>query len=499
MKKLFTILTTIVFFSAHAQKNVLLDQSFWQTKPEVGVVKAEIEKGNKPSEFNPAHFDPVVLAINAQAPNATIKYLIDQPGNDVAKITHDSRTYLHWAANRGNTEIMEYLIAKGANVGSQDSRGNTPLNFAASGGQTDTKVYDILAANGVNLKTALTSEGANALLLAVANDKDLRLTDYFISKGLSLKSTDAAGNNIFAYAARGGNIEVLKALVAKGVPPSDNAFLLAAQGGRRGGSPIEVFQYLESLKLNPKVVGKNGENALHSIVRRPNQNEIVNYFLDKGVDVNQKDEDGNTVLMNAASSNRDTSMIGLILAKTKNSNESNKSRQTALSMAVRGNSADVVKYLVNRGADVNVLDKEGNNLAFYLIESKGGSQGERPGSQSGSNDFELKLKVLKAKGLDITSPQKNGNTLYHLAVAKNDLQLLKSFEGMKIDINSKNQEGLTPLHKAAMLSKDGEMIQYLLSMGAKKDIRTNFDETAFDLASENEFLSKNEASITSLK
>lgn len=121
--------------------------------------------------------------------------------------------------------------------------------------------------------------------------------------------------------------------------------------------------------------------------------------------------------------------------------------------------------------------------------------------QGGSRmaDFDAKLKLLQEKGLDLKAPQKNGNTLYHLAVAKNDLSLMKQLEPMQIDVNARNQEGMTALHKAAMVAKDETMMKYLLSVGAKKDIPTNFKETAFDLASENESLAKNNVSVNFLK
>ena len=70
---------------------------------------------------------------------------------------------------------------------------------------------------------------------------------------------------------------------------------------------------------------------------------------------------------------------------------------------------------------------------------------------------------------------------------------------MKIDINTKNSEGLTALHKAAMVSKDDAILKYLVSLGAKKDVQTNFKETAFDLATENEYLAKNKVSVDFLK
>jgi len=229
MKKLLIAIFTFVSVSAistgvQAQQNALLEQSFWKNSPDVNAVKAEIEKGSNPSQFNGNLFDPVVMAINAGAPNPTIEYLLSQPGNGVDKLTHDGRIYLHWAAMRGNTEVMEYLVAKGAKGNFVDGHGATPINFAAGGGQQNTKVYDICLAHGADLKKDLNQDGANALLIAVANDKDLVLTNYFISKGLDLKSTDAAGNNAFSYAARAGKIEVLKTLLEKGVPANSNEY-----------------------------------------------------------------------------------------------------------------------------------------------------------------------------------------------------------------------------------------------------------------------------------
>ena len=510
MKKLLIAVSAFISFSAQAQTNTLLEQSFWQGQPDAEKVKAEVAKGSNPSQFNNMSFDPVVMAINAQAPTETIKYLIDQPGNNVDKLTHDGRTYLHWAANRGNAEVLEYLLNKGSKVNIMDSHGTTPLLFAAASGQPNTKIYDLLLAHGDNLKKNVNQDGANALLLAVANDKELTLTNYFISKGLDLNSTDAIGNNAFSYAARSGNIELLKTLVQKGVKPNQNALLMAAQsgGGRRGGSAgagLPVYQYLESLNISPAATNKSGANVLHYIARKPNQSEIINYFLSKGVDVNKADEDGNTPLMNAASGNRDTAVMAMLLPKVKNINQANLKGETPLAMAVRSNSPEVVAYLLSKGADVKALDKNGNNLAFYLMESyrpQGQGFGGPAVPQGGApkqDDFDAKLAVLKAKGLDATAPQKNGNTLYHLAIAKNDIGLLKRLQPLGVDVNAKNAEGLTALHKAAMVAKDDAMMKYLLSIGAKKEAVTNFKETAFDLASENESLSKKNVSVNFLK
>jgi uncharacterized protein len=489
----YAFLALILSFTAatQAQDNIFLDAAYWQKKPSIDVVKQDIRNGNSPSQLNAGNFDPVVMAINAGASNETIKFLLSQDGNDVNKLTHDGRTYIFWSASKGNTELMEYLVSKGARIkGMQDNHGYSVLNFAANGGQQNTTVYDICLANGADLKTDLTHEGANALLLATPADPSGKLTEYFVSKGLSLKSKDAQGNTAFNYAARAGNIGMMKQLKEKGVPFTDNAMIMASVGSRRGAASREAFQYLESLGIKPTVTSKTGDNVLHALARRPGQQELIKYFVSKGVKVDQANQDGNTAFMNAAAANRELATLELLRAGITNVNQANKAGHTALTLAVKGNSPEVVDYLLKNGAKADIKDAKGETLVAYLFESYNPRQ---------AADFEAKMAALKTAGVDFTKPQQNGNTLYHLAVATNDVNLLKKVQELGIDVNAKNKEGFTALHKAAMLAKDDAVLKYLLSIGAKKEITTSFSETAFDLASENENISRQQINVAFLK
>ena len=486
-------LAATLFVSAQ-QKNNLLEQSFWKTAPDVTAVKTEIAKGSNPAEANSNAFDVTTLAINNDAPLATIKFLLDQPGNSVTKLTHDNRIYLHWAAYRGNTELVEYLIAKGSDVNFEDSHATTPIAFAAGNGLLNSGVAEAFFKAGIDPKKKY-SEGANLLLISIPFDKDLTFSDYLITKGLSLKDTDKNGNTAFDYAARTGNITLLKKIAAKGIKPTDNALLIATQGTRRETTPIETYKYLvEEVKLKPTATNKSGENVLHLLAGKQNQSEILTYFLAKGVDANKINNDGNSPLIIAAG--REFSSLEKLLPVTENINLQNLKGESALTFAVKSGSPEAVSLLLSKGADINVKDKDGNNLGIYLVQSYRPAGREANATQ---DPFTAKAKLLQDKGLNLAAAQKDGSTLYHFAASKNDLSLIKKLASLNIDVNAKNKDGLTALHKAAMVAKDDSVLKYLISIGAKKDIKTEFDETTYALAKENESLTKNNVSVDFLK
>jgi ankyrin repeat protein len=505
MKNLFSIsfvLAASLFVSAQ-QKNTLLEQSFWKKTPDTATVQAEIAKGNNPSEFNDRSFDPVVIAINNDAPNATIKFLLEQPGNGVNKSTHDNRIYLHWASGKGNLEIIEYLIAKGSDLNLEDSHGAFPVTAAANSGVINTAVYEAFFKAGVDPKKKY-ANGANLMLIAIPFDKNLTLSSYFISKGMSFKDVDNDGSTAFDYAARTGNLTLLKSILDKGVKPTDMALLFAAQGSRRDANTLETYKYLvEDLKLKPTANNKEGQNVLHSLVTKAKQTEIINYFLTKGIDVNKADNDGNTPLIVAASGKESYGTLEQLIPLTKNINAQNKKGESALTKAIQSGTYETATLLLEKGADAKVLDKDENNLGFYLIDSyrpqMGMGRGPEAGNAPKQDPFDAKTKLLQDKGLNLSTPQKDGNTLYHFAVAKNDLTLLKKIAVLNIDVNAKNKDGLTALHKAAMISKDDTLLKYLLSIGAKKEIATDFDENPYVLAKENESLTKNKTDLEFLK
>ncbi|NRB58691.1 MAG: ankyrin repeat domain-containing protein [Winogradskyella sp.] len=488
-----TILVSIPLFAQDS--NIFLDRAYWKSNPTIGNIEKHIKEGHDVSALNSNAFDAVTYALIEKVDNKTIEYLLSQKGNGVNKITHDGRTYIFWAAYKNNIEMMQYLLDKGAKTDIIDDHGYTVMNFAASTGQTDTKLYDWLITHGADVLVEKNHNEANVLLLVAPYLKDTKLIDYFKVKGISIQDTDKHGNGLFNYTAKRGNISLLKKLVELGIPyqtfndQGGNAMIFAAKGARRHTNTLEVYEYLESLGIEPNVKTKEGETPLHALAYNCKDIDVINYFLDKGVNPNQENTDGNTPFMNAASRN-DLDIIKLLANSNTDLNHLNKKGQSALMLAVQRNLNDVVAYLLENGSDLSIIDSKGNSLAYYLLNAF---------NNKNSKIFEDKLELLLRAGLNMTKNQSKENTLYHLAVEKNDLELIKRLKDFEIEINAKNSDGLTALHIASMKAKNEIILNYLLSIGADKSIKTDFEETVFDLASENELLKINAIDITFLK
>ena len=60
--------------------------------------------------------------------------LLVEKGADVGSKDKDGRTPLSWAAENGHEAVVKLLVEKGANVDSKDNSGRTPLSLAAKKG-----------------------------------------------------------------------------------------------------------------------------------------------------------------------------------------------------------------------------------------------------------------------------------------------------------------------------------------------------------------------------
>lgn len=470
-----SVICTIIGLYSSAQ-NIFWNKSFWNNATTLEQVKHHIEKGNSPTMLDSHGYDATTNAIIGKAPVNVIRYLLDIQGNDINKITHDGRTYLFWASASGETSVVELILSKGANINATDEKGYTALLFAANRGKNIENIIQLLIKNGADIHS-LTPKGANALLLACLNVKRIGDLHYFVQKGLPLNSEDSYGRNAIDYASQVGNQALIRDLISAGIALKKEVALIAGEGYRRHQNNLAFFKFLKTINADFSTTNSKGENILHILALHNTQTEVFSFALSENANLSQTDNNGNTPLMNATIRNTPF-VVKLILEKTPQINHKNKSGKTALTNAVEFNTASVVELLLKKGANVQILDQKKRSLAYYLINSF---------SERNKDDFYKKWDLLQQYGLDMTAL--NGeNYLLHWAIEKNNADLIQKIATLPLDINQKNNDGLTPLHKAIMTAKDTKIIQLLIKLGADIKITTDFGETPFDLAQENETL-----------
>ncbi len=476
------------------QDNVFLDRSFWKTMPDVATVKEKIKQGNDPVALNPFAFDAVTYAILEDAPIKTIQYLLSLEGNPVDKNTHDGRNYLLWAGYKGNLELMKHLIEEGSDTHLIDDHGYNLICFTATGGQQDTEVYDLILASGLDVASTNRS-GANALLLLAPSITDTKIISYFTQKGLDIHAKDNDGNGMFNYAARKGNTTLMEQLIEMGVDykslneQGENAIIYASQSSRGYTNPLEIYQYLENLGMEIDIVSWEGKTPLHNLAFSTKDLDIIDYFIKKGVSPNQVDNKGNTAFLNAARGGN-TVVAKQLMESVKDINYTNHEGYSALHFSVMRNSDQLFSLLIENGADLTLLDKNEANLLYHIYKAY---------NSRSDAAFDTFLAAAKRKGLRADKALEEEGTLAHIAVEKNAQLLLEEAVKLGVDINKKNADGLTPLHLAAMKAADKELLTLLLTHGADKHILTDFDESAFELAAENELLANKKIDLKFLK
>ncbi|MHC4663554.1 MAG: ankyrin repeat domain-containing protein [Planctomycetota bacterium] len=182
-------------------------------------------------------------------------------------------TPMHQAALSGNLEMINLLYKYGAAVNADwdwnksscddfptnDRR--SPLHFAACHGHAD------------------------AVLL-------------LIEKGARVNARDCSNASPLHKAACSGSLDTVKILIGNGAEISPAIFgcgwtpLHEAVSSRN----IEVVKYLVKMGANPKTVTNDSSTMLHAWARGIPGEEVVDFLIEKGVDINAVNKEGDTAV-----------------------------------------------------------------------------------------------------------------------------------------------------------------------------------------------------------
>lgn len=216
-----------------------------------------------------------------------------------------------------------------------------------------------------------------------------------------------------------------------------------------------LMNKLISMKLNIKFV-KIKMGSADSKLKNAIENDEINKvqkLLQKGFDINKGiNKEHNTCLIYASYKNR-LEIVRFLLEKGADVNACNNEGFTALMYASRNNNFEVVCLLLEKGANVNKYNFYNCTALLYA---------------SYNNNLELFRLIIKT-GANVNKYDSYKNTALMITSQNNNLEMVRLLLQQEADVNICNSKGFTALDLAI---KKGhyKIIEVLLEAGAGNNI-----------------------------
>lgn len=343
-------------------------------------------------------------------------------GADVHAVDSVGKTPLHCAASLGHYDIVELLISKGAPVNAIDKYKRTPLHFAVLNDHE--KVARVLIEQGA-LVRVFDLDGWSPLHLAGWN-KNLILERLLVFQGANKGRKSEIGRYasiLRTEAEKAGFKELLQRCIDKDVNEDGDTFLTVAAPKVGNNLKIE-YRYDES------TFDMQGNTLLHMAVANGHK-LVVKVLLGLKTKPSPLNAFGATLLDMA---------VGADLV-------SPGSKEILLHMANTPTFGEIIKLLIDNGADLN--DLRCQNKASPLHRAI-------------QNDQKNAVVILVSNGADIRARDSDNNTPLHMAAMRSDRDVIALLISKGADLGALNEKALTPLHYA-MKNEDSEVRKLVIS------------------------------------
>lgn len=348
---------------------------------------------------------------------------------EMGKMTPDSLdlkerwnyTALHHTARNSDKESVKALIARGANVSAQDNWGNTPLHYAVMM-PGDVELVQTLIDGGADLNVHGKLRGNTPLHYAVSSGNK-NMVDILVSNGADLSLESTSGNTPIDVASRQDRDYILRLFMDKGA----DIFLIHVAAGM--GDLTQIKAFIENgIDVNTR--NKDGFTPLYAACSRGHA-DVVKFLIDNGADVNAKDDYGQAPIDVAAERNR-RNLVQLLVAKG--------AEISTIHLAAYLGDVTKVEGFIEKGVDVNIArGPKDDTPLHYAVKSR-----------SGSVDV---IKLLVDSGADVNARNTSGDTPLHYAAKYDRKDIFQLLVSKGADVVIKNDRGRTPKDIVAMRTK----------------------------------------------
>jgi ankyrin repeat protein len=453
---------------------------------------------------------PIHVAVYNKSLNMVIK-ILDKCPKDVNILTRDKDTPLHLAIQLGNLRIIEELLKRGADINLKNKKGYFPLHLGVQAGNLE--VIKILLKKEALIDIE-DKEGQTPLYFAIAN-KNLNIIKELLDNGADINKKYSPLLVLFKEHKNINHEYIIQILdlfaqfkVDLGVKDEEgNTMLhLAAKKGI-----LNLVQYLLEKGIDPNIVNDNGDTPLHQALAGEQGEfmvEIVKALREKYANFNAQNNEGDTFLHKALRNYKYNGSIKELLDSKADVNISNKKGVTPLHIAARRIDIKQVEELLEKNANINALDEEGSTPFHYLCQGSGDIQDSKHlellklfikhGANINAKNYNQrtilhfiaqsnvefkKLDILKnlLESFDVNACDNKGITPLHLSIKKNNQILVNYFLSRDADVNACDNKGYTPLHFAAEHYQSVNLMLALLEKGANPNLIDNEDVTPLHL------------------
>jgi ankyrin repeat protein len=205
---------------------------------------------------------------------------------------------------------------------------------------------------------SVTEDGVSALMYA-SESGNLNMTNLLIDHGADPNLIPWNGKTALIGSVRSNNFEISELLIRAGaeINHKDNYYKCSALHYAIASQYFEMVDMLLYYDANPALRENKGLDAIN-LASWLGYAELVEYFIEKGIDPNSADTLGNSPLINSIH-NGHIELAKTLMENGGDLNQTNKKGYNALHIATIGNSTEIVEFLIVKGVDLDqaVYDK----------------------------------------------------------------------------------------------------------------------------------------------
>ncbi|XP_062512426.1 ankycorbin-like, partial [Corticium candelabrum] len=410
---------------------------------------------------------------------AKVRRLVEQGGNvnDVDNTSYRT-TALHFAAACGNSDIISFLLSRGANVSQTDCSGYTPLHEAAYNHGVD--ICQLLVDHKADV-TSVNTRGETLLHRAVVCWPDSPPAYHLITNE-SVNVADRHGDIPLHIAARNIDIETVQLLVDCGAD---------AACSKRDCPEVCVMLIAKGAQVN--ATDGNGDTSLQVACQKGNM-KSADVLVENDGDCNVLNVCGETLLHLACKSRVEcVELCDKLISHGVNPHIADREGNLPLHVAFKNRLAKTFGWLFEQLGYSTLNDLEKVNIGKEDLVANLDSANEAGDTRLCHHILELIAKLDTSKRFSLSAlncRSRSGYLLLHTAIEQQDFTLCQYLIDHGASVNAEvvplhndrrriyNEH---PLHLAAELG-DIDLCRLLIEHGAIVDAEMKGGRTALHLA-----------------